>query len=733
MINRIILKNSCCLFAFICFCLTTTAQSSLKQITLEDIWKKGTFRMKSVPGFNAMKDGKRFSQIDRDAANEGMQIAIYQLVDGKKNNVVFDSKIATFNGSTLKIDHYQFSENEQKLLLFTEGEAIYRRSYLYKVYVYDIKTKNLSLLDESKVLHASFNPNGDKVAYVKENNLHIKDLNKNTIDAITADGKLNEIINGNCDWVYEEELEFTKAFEWSTEGNYLAYYKFDESNVLQYTMTKYNGLYPEPYQYKYPKAGDPNSKVSILIYNVKSGTTVAAAINPENDQYIPRIKWTMNDDRLLIFRLNRLQNHLEILATNSNTGNTEIVYTETNKSYIEIHDNVICLKNEPAFIFTSEQSGYNQLYKWNWNTKELSRITDGLFDIESVVSFDEKKKILYYVAAEQSPLERKLYAISMDGKQKKCLTPLDGTHQITACNGNLYFLDKHSRIGQVPEYHLIDANGKKIRTLEKNESLKTTMNTYQFGNVQLLKIKGVSDSLNAWMITPPSMDSNKKYPVLMYQYSGPGSQMVADKFPVGDYFWHQMLATKGYIVICIDGTGTGFRGEAFKKKTYLQLGKYESDDQIAAAKQLATWEFVDEKRIGIWGWSYGGFMSSTCLFKGNDIFKAAIAVAPVTNWRYYDNIYTERYMRTPLENPDGYDNNAPEKMAKHLKGNYLLIHGTADDNVHFQNAVMLSEQLIQANKPFEQAYYPDKNHGIGGGNTRLHLYEKMTKFILENL
>jgi len=364
----------------------------------------------------------------------------------------------------------------------------------------------------------------------------------------------------------------------------------------------------------------------------------------------------------------------------------------------------------------------------------MKELTPGDYDIESITGVDTAKKLVYYTAAERSPLQRNLYAVAWDGSGKTCLTPEKGTHNITPCTGNRYFLDRYSRLRVPPVYYLRDAEGKIVRTLEDNHKLKETMKDYKLGEIHFMKIQGAYyDELNAWMITPPNFSKSKKYPVLMYQYSGPGSQQVADKFPVGDYFWHQMLAQKGYIIVCVDGTGTGFRGEEFRKKTYLTLGRLESDDQVAVAKNLAELPYVDKNRIGIWGWSYGGFMSSTCIFKGNDVFKAAISVAPVTNWRYYDNVYTERYMRKPQENAQGYDENAPEYMADRLKGKLLLIHGTGDDNVHFQNSAMLVNALIKANKDYDSEYYPNRAHGISGGNTRLHLFRRMTDFILENL
>jgi dipeptidyl-peptidase-4 len=719
------------LLALFVFNTKVFAQNAKKEITLEDIWKKGTFRAKSVPGFNAMQDGKRYTQIDNE--KDRQTISTYQLSDGKKLSTLFDNTINKFEGNTLNISDYQLSENEQKILILCEAENIYRRSVLYKTYVFDLKKNEIQKISDQKILHASFNNDGSKIAYVLDNNLYYKNLNTDQTTQITNDGVRNKIINGNCDWVYEEEFEFTKAFQWSPKGNFIAYYRFDESEVSQYTMTLYDNLYPTPYQYKYPKAGEKNSIVSIQLYNLNSKKTIIADIGKEQDLYVPRIKWSNQDEQLCIYKLNRLQNKLEYLLSDANSGLSKSIFTEQNDAYVEINDNLEFLPDNESFLFNSERDGFNHLYLFNWQKNKLTQLTKGNFDVESIAGIDKTKKLIYYTAGANSPLQRKLYVTNFEGQQSKCLTPTDGTHNITPCQGFQFFLDKFSTINSVPVYSLINSKGKLIRVLENNNMLHNKMNEYTFGKIQITSIMGASEKLNAWMITPPNFDSNKKYPVLMYQYSGPGSQMVADKFPIGDFYWHQMLASKGYVIYCVDGTGTGFRGQAFKKKTYLQLGKYESEDQIAVAQNLGKLSFIDKTRIGIWGWSFGGFMSSTCMFKGGELFKAGIAVAPVTNWRYYDNIYTERYMRTPKENAKGYDENAPEKMAEGLKGKFLLIHGTADDNVHFQNSVMLSEQLIQKNKEFENSYYPNKNHGISGGNTRLQLYTRMTKFILENL
>ncbi|MEZ5016398.1 MAG: S9 family peptidase [Flavipsychrobacter sp.] len=717
-----------------CISMPSFAQKGNKEITLEDVWKNGTFRSQSVPGFNAMKDGERYSKIDRKRGEKRQQIKIYNIKDGKELATVFDTEEAFSANQKYYMQSYEFSEDEQKLLLKSDAEYIYRRSAKYIVYVYDIKTKSVVLLDDEKVLHASFSPDGTKVAFVKENDLYYKDLAEGNTIQVTHDGKWNEIINGNCDWVYEEEFGFTKAFQWSPDGNYLAFYRFDETAVREYTLPYYKSKYPKINTYKYPKAGEDNSIVKIHVYSLSSKVTQSMDIGKETDQYIPRIKWSNNPKELCIYRLNRLQNKLELLLANADNGYSTVIYEETNKYYVDINDNLEFLPDGQSFVFTSERDGYNHLYYYNWNKQKLKDLTVGEYDIDNIVGVDKKRKLIYYTAAINSALERKLYSVDWKGGKTRLLTPEDGTHSITAIEGFNYFLDNYTSLNEPSIYYLRNAKGKIVSTLEDNIKLKLTMNEYDLGKLSFTTFKSADGvDLNAWMITPPNFDKSKKYPVLMFQYSGPGSQQVADRFPVSYYFWHQMLAQKGYIVVCADGTGTGFRGEEFKKKTYLQLGKLESDDQIAVAKQLRNLSYVDANRIGIWGWSYGGFMSSTCLFKGGELFKMAIAVAPVTNWKYYDNIYTERYMRTPQENQSGYEDNAPENMVEGMTGKFLLVHGTGDDNVHVQNAMMLHEALVQADKDFDSEYYTNKRHGISGGNTRYHLFKKMTDFILNNL
>lgn len=717
--------QSLCL-AILCCVFSTSVSAQNKSITLEDIWSKPTFRQDFVAGFRSMKDGIHYTESDA----QGNLVRV-RFQDGQRVDTLVNLKKLNYKGKNLAIGDYAFDANEQQLLLFTETESIYRRSAKHMTYLYNLATKEVIQIRDEKILHPEISPRGDKVAYVFDNNMYVFDIATKKTTAITTNGDYNHI-NGNCDWVYEEEFEFTQAYVWGPDGDYLVYYHFDQTAVPEYQFAMYDGLYPSQYKYKYPKAGEPNSVVSIYCYLIPSGKTVSMNVGPERDQYIPRIKINAFNRTPIIYRMNRLQNKLELLEGNPQTGETRVVYTETNDKYVEVHDHIQFLTRKNAFIILSEKSGYNHLYYHDMTKNETKPITSGNWEVVSMAGVDESKQSLIYVSAERSPMERQVYKIGINGKNKTCLTPETGWHDVSFSNNFSYYLDKHSAVNQPPTYTLYGPNTKRL--LKDNAGLRKTMREYTLATQELIQIPNAEGTLlNAWMIKPANFVSTKKYPVLMFQYSGPGSQQVTNQFSGRDFWWYQMLAEKGYIIVCADGTGTGYRGEAFKKKTYLQLGKYESDDQIAVANYLGKQSYVDASRIGIWGWSFGGYMSSICLLKGADVFKMAIAVAPVTNWRYYDNIYTERYMRTPKENAAGYDDNSPVNMVKNLKGKYFLIHGTADDNVHYQNAIEMQQALIDADKPFDSEAYPDKNHGIGGGVTRLHLYRRLTKYILENL
>ncbi len=691
--------------------LLTIAQK--QKITLEDIYKKPTFRGEYVPGFD--KDDEE------------------QLFD--PNNVTDAS------GKKIDTRDYIASADKKRILFFNGRESIYRRSSKSTVYIYDLQSKKAVLLNEGKVLHPTFSPDGTKIAYVFDNNLYIYDIAASKTTQVTTDGKWNEVINGNCDWVYEEEFEFTRAFEWSPNGTYIAYYKFDESKVKEYEFTVFDKAYNKQYTYKYPKAGEQNSRVDIHIYNVSNGQDVKAKYL-QGDIYIPRIKWTQQDDKLVIYWMNRHQDDLKLLMTDAATGDLQTMYEENNKYYVEINDNWWFLKDGKNFMFTSEMNGYNQLYLYSMDGKRRITISKMKYDVADVNSVDEDNRMVYYTLAYPTAMDRNVFATDFDGKNTYMLTTGTGWHRVEFNKDHTQFYDYYSNINSPQTVALYDVHKEKkgltavkAKTVNENEKLKQVLSKYELGQASFLRIpNSKGDTLNAWMLKPGNFDPNKKYPVLFCNYGGPGSQQVVNRYGAVS-MWHQLLAQNGVIVVSVDNTGTGFRGEEFKKKTYLQLGKFEIEDQIDAAKYLGSLSYIDKNRIGHWGWSFGGFMSSLAITKGSDVFKAAIAVAPVTSWRFYDNIYTERYMRTPQENPGGYDDNSPINFTDKIKGKFLLIHGTADDNVHFQNSVEMVKALVKSNIDFESAYYPNKNHGISGmtDNTSFHLWSKMTNWIFANL
>jgi dipeptidyl-peptidase-4 len=708
----------------------TFAQST-QNITLEDIFKKNIFAQRSVYGLNSMKDGKSFASIQRDPQTGKIFVAKNNFSDGKINKALYFQEDLIHQSDTLELST-DFSSDEKKALIAQDEEPIYRHSTKANYYVYELDSKKIiEVSSRGKQSFASFSPDGSKIAFVRDNNLFVKDLGNDLGETqITTDGSVNRIINGQSDWVYEEEFAFAKAFFWSPDGQSIAYYRFDEALVPEYSMTIFDKLYPTAYKYKYPKAGEKNSVVSIHVYSLPRQTTVKIDVGQETDQYIPRVRWT-NSSSLL----NRHQNKLDYLLADAVSGKSRVILTETDKYYIDIEkEQLTFLNNGKQFINVSERDGFNHIYLYDMNGKVVRQITKGNWEVTELYGVDEKTQTVFFQSAENSPSQRDVFSIKLNGTGKKRLNNQTGTNHATFSADFSYFILNHSTANQPAYITLNDRSGNTVRLLEDNAALKARLADFKIAPTEFFSFKtseGVS--LNGWMIKPSDFDPKKKYPVLMFVYGGPGSQSVADAWGGTRNKWYNMLAQQGYIVACVDNRGTGFRGAEFKKMIYKNLGKYETEDQIEAAKWLGKQSFVDAGRIGMFGWSYGGYMSSLCITKGADVFKMAIAVAPVTNWRFYDTIYTERYLQTPQENPAGYDDNSPVNFAHLLKGKFLLIHGTGDDNVHFQNSVVLSEALIQANKPFEQAYYPDKNHGIYGGETSMHLYSKMTDFIINNL
>ena len=701
-----------------------------KDITLEGIWKDYEFNAQSVPGFNFLKDGKHYTRL------EDNKIQQYDLSTGELAATLLDP--ASIRDFSQHIDGYSFSEDEGKILVETESEQIYRRSSRANYLVYDRQSGSMTpLYPEGKQQYATFNPQADKVAFVHDNNLYYKDLATGKVVAITKDGEYNKIIYGATDWVYEEELSFARAFEWSPDGMRLGFYRFDESEVKEFTMTNYRDeLYPEYETFKYPKVGEQNSKVDIYIFDLRVGKSLPVFLGQDKDIYIPRIKWTANSDKLCVLRMNRHQNHIELLLADPRSGETELLLEEKNKYYIseEVLDNLTFLKNGKQFIWTSEMDGWHHIYLYDMKGRKVEQITKGKWEVTAFYGVDEKAGRVYYQAAENSPMERQVYSIGLDGKDKQVLAGESGWNSAQFSQTYDYYVVTHSTANKPATYTVLDRKGRRLRVIEENLGLKKKMQEYGVQPIEFFSFKtqeGVD--LNGWMIKPRDFKETRQYPVFMFVYGGPGSQQVTDSWKGFNYWWFQMLAQQGYIVACVDNRGTGGRGEEFKKMTYQQLGYYETLDQIQAAKYLGSLKYTDPARIGIFGWSYGGYMSSLCILKGNDVFKAAIAVAPVTNWKWYDTIYTERYMRTYQENEKGYRENSPVYFAGRLKGAYLLVHGMSDDNVHFQHTAEMANALINANKQFETYFYPNRNHGIYGGNARLHLYTKMTAFLDANL
>ncbi|MBR0176103.1 MAG: S9 family peptidase [Bacteroidales bacterium] len=726
---------------FLVFGAISASAQEKKNFELEDLYLRPTFSARSVRGMNSMKDGKTYASFEKG------QLNIYNYKTGKLENTLFGIADLTLHPDSLPIglQDYTLSANEDKMLCATEMESIYRHSFHAMYYVYDFKTKTLQPLSENgKQRLATFSPDATKVAFMRDNNLFIKDLATGKEKQFTDDGLYNHIINGAPDWVYEEEFSFSQGFFWSPDSKRIAYMKFDESKVREFQMEVVEGLYPEWYSFKYPKAGEDNSIVGIYVYDLASGKTVKMDTGTETDIYLPRIAWTKDANVLAIQRLNRHQNHLEILAADATTGKSRVFYDETNDYYIDITDDWNFLEDGKRFLMTSEKSGYNHIYLYNLDGSLVRQLTDGKWDVTKVYGFDGKE--VYFQAAKKSSVERQVYAVNLKGQLREVIGR-EGTNQARFSNDFSYLININSSITQPRQFELYTNKGKLVRVLEDNHEFAEKLKTFNLGEKKLLKISdpafvlpnGEQVDIDAWQILPPDFNPSKKYPVLIYVYGGPGHQTVNNAWADSDFWWMQLLAQHGIISVSINNRGSGAQGEVFKKMTYLQLGKYETEDMITLAKYMAKQPYVDAERIGIYGWSYGGFMAANGITKGADVISTAVSVAPVTNWRYYDNVYTERFMRTPQENPDGYDLNSPVHNTALIKGNYLLCHGSGDDNVHYQNAMELIKALVSNGKQFDLMIYPNKNHGIyggyeyGDGESRMHLFTKINGFLFEHL
>lgn len=706
-----------------------------KEITFEHV-VDGTFSPAGIQNIRWMQDGRFYTTLKR--TQNDIELRKYNILTGDYDVLVASSELL-YDGRNrpVVIQGYQFSADEKKILIKTDIERIWRRSTRENYFIYDLENESLKKLTESnqKQQYAKLSPSGNMAAFVQENDLFLVNLNTGKEKAITSDGRFNHVINGAADWVYEEEFGIARAWDWSPDGEKIAFYRFNESDVKEFFMTEWGDLYPGLVRFKYPKAGEKNSVVKIGVYDLKSEKTTWMDIGSENDQYIPRINWTKDSNILAIRRMNRLQNKQDLMFADVNTGKTKIIKTEKSDAWIDVNDDLKFLENGEQFIYSSEESGYNHIYLYDMSGELIRQITKGDWEVTNYLGFNEDSGKLYYIGTEESPLQRHLYSINIDGSGKHKLSDGEGWNSVNMSRDFKYYIETFSSPDTPPEYTLHKADGEQTRVLENNKQLKDKLAEYAMPSKEYIKIPLPQATLNAYIMKPKNFDESKKYPVLFYVYGGPGSQTVQKNYGAGQRpMWHRYLTEQGYIVVSVDNRGTGARGRDFEKQVYKKLGQYEVKDQIDAAKYLINkYDFIDENRIGVWGWSYGGYMSSLLLARGGDIFSTAISVAPVTNWRFYDTIYTERFMQPPQMNPEGYKKGSPITYAGQIDGNYLLVHGTGDDNVHFQNSVTLVNALVAEGVQFETMYYPNRSHGIYGGNTRSHLYKMLNNFILENL
>lgn len=710
---------------------------SAQKISLTD-FHNGRLRTKTGPIYPFTPDGKDLLQVGNylDSAKDYPNQWFVNLIDPHEK---FQTRDTLFNSAwfrdSLEQGAFTLSENRNFMLVEINAQAIYRHSVSVNAYVVDLK-KKITLPIPGRLRYPSLSPDNRKVAYVRENNLFVYDLTAQLETQITTDGAFNSLINGAVDWVYEEEFSMSRGFEWSPSGRYIAYYKFDESRVKEFSMDEFNDLYPNQVRWKYPKAGEDNSKVDVYVYDSEKNQSIQLPLQSERDQYIPRIQWLHTDNNLSVQRLNRLQNFWELLIWNTEKSELSIRIQEGRETYLNINESLTLVPNSTLFLYLSDISGYRHIYSCDYASGRISGITEGKWQVNGINAFHTEENRIYYNSTETSTLEDHVYSVKLNGKNKKSVLgykPLSGNqYAITSKYGQWMYII-NSCMSETPHYQTI-LLGKNFRQVHDDSSFRTKVQQMELSAVTFDKIpvKGTEFQLNYYMIKPQNFDPAKKYPLLMHCYGGPGNSIARNSLN-SYYAWYQFLASKGYIVVCVDNRGTGNQGEAFQKCTYKNLGQLEQEDQRMAAEFFGRLPYINKERIGIWGWSFGGYLTSLCMVKSPDIFKMGIAVAPVTHWKYYDNIYTERYLQRPIDNPAGYEENSPINFTKNMKGNYLIIHGTGDDNVHFQNSAEMIKSLIQAGNAFDSEIYPNRAHGISDRAARIHLFNKMTRYLLENL
>lgn len=704
--------------------------------TNELIWSSQTFSQERIGGLRSMNDGKHYTSLENGTS--GSAIVQYSYQTGKATDTLATS-MSLFADTDQQFDGYAFSPDEDKLLITTKTVGIYRHSFSANYFIHDISNNNTIPLSDSEKGQqrlAAFSPKADQVAFVRDNNIFIRNVSDNSEVQVTTDGEANKIINGATDWVYEEEFGEDNGLFWSPDGKFLAFYRFDETAVREFSMPMYGSLYPEPYVFKYPKAGEENSQVEVFLYEVERARTYP--VLHSKTEYVPRIKWGDSSEQLILMTMNRHQNILSLvkgdcLRIGFNGLITSPFWRESSTSYIDITDDIRFLDKGKSFVMTSKRDGYKHIHLFGIEfNSESKQLTSGQWDVLNILGVDEKRSEIYFTCSIKGATQTHLAKVNLKGEMT-VLHEESGKHGASFSKSFDYYIHTHHDANTPPVIVLRNRDGKTVRTLKDNQGLKDRMKEFNAQPKTFFTFTNDAGvDLNAWMITPPEFDKSHKHPVYVAIYGGPGVNTVEDSWGGSNYYWHQLLAQQGYIVVSCDPRGTPKRGVAFEHSTYKELGKLETEDFIDFGEYLKTQPYVDGDRIGIQGWSYGGFMTLLCMTKGADVFSAGISVAPVTNWRYYDSIYTERFMQTPQENPSGYDDNSPVNHAEKLTGALLLVHGSADDNVHFQNSMEMVDALVEANKDFDFFAYPDRNHGIYGGNTRLHLFNMMIDFVKEN-
>ena len=708
---------------------------SIQQIT------SGDFYAQSIYGVTPMNDGQSYSQLV-----DGKRIIVSSFRDGAQTSVLFDVDNTKGKIKLRGIDGYQMSPDERHILLRTETKGIYRNSYTAVYYIYNIQNRTVEPLSDGGAQECPlWSRDGNMVAFVRDGNLFLVRLLYNNAETqITKDGKFNNIINGKADWVYEEEFVTNRSFDFNEDGTVLAWIRYDESQVPMFSFPMYKGmnpeikenaLYPGAYEYKYPVPGEKNSVVSVMTYDIKSRATRTMKLPLDADGYIPRIKFSSDADKLLILTQNRHQDRLEIYVANPLSTECRLIVRDEVKPYVQDNTYTNFATIPGGFMLLSERSGYAHLYQYDLNGTLKREIGKGSEIIKQFYTYDNATQSVYYQAYDNGPLRSGVYKTDAKGKTVSISTEKGQNNAVFSKDGKYCMLTHHSAT-QAPVYTLRDNKGKVLKTLEDNKSLTERINALGLSTQEFFTLTTADGiELNGYMVKPADFDATKKYPVIMFQYSGPGSQQVQDSWWIGNggaALLERYMAQEGFIAVIVDGRGTGGRGADFEKQTYLKLGQLESHDQAEAALWLAKQPYVDAKHIGIWGWSFGGFNTLMSMSEGRGVFYAGVAVAPPTSWRYYDTIYTERYMRTPQENQEGYDE-SPISRAKDLKGALLICHGLADDNVHFRHVAEYTEALVQADKDFRQLTYTNRNHSIYGGNTRNHLYRQLINHFKENL